>query len=186
MPPAYNGVVIRAAVIYVAWAMLAWRAELLIPFAVAVLVVEGALYLVYRRAAAQTGQRGRHLVGWLSAGETVFGLGGLGAALLSSSFQAGLIGVVVLAWCVAVAVQAILSRAGKTRTGGLSKPLQKKLAFAVEIVLFSALAGVGLVVCIIAFVLDRTDLVPAGLALGFAGLACGFSAQLRALLGAMT
>ena len=186
MPPAHNGVLIRTAVIYVAWAMLASRAELLIPVAVAVLVVEAALYLVHRRTAAQTGQRGRHLVGWLSAGETVFGLGGLGAALLSPSYQAALIGAVVLAWCVVVAVQVALARAGKARTGGLAKPLQKKLAFAVEIVLFSALALVGLGVCVIAFVLDRTDLVPAGLALGFAGLACEFSAQLRALLGAMT
>ncbi|MEO0667544.1 MAG: hypothetical protein AAFZ99_06475 [Pseudomonadota bacterium] len=92
MPPAYYGVPTRTAVIYVAWAMLAWRAELLIPFAVAVLVVEAALYLVHRRTPAQTGQRCRHLVGWFSAGETVFGLGGLGAALLSPSYQAALIG----------------------------------------------------------------------------------------------
>ena len=192
-----SGILIRATVMYLPFGFLLARLSLLALLPVIVLLLEALCFWLYHFA-----QRGNAwsllLLSYLSVGDIVWFFGALIFGTLSALMPVWGYAGMVIVWLSTLGinihivrhlgisrrrdadVSAIISEAeiGSSKKYAALRNMDRIPSVWVSF----GLAGIGLLGIIITYVIGRDDWLLLSLSIGFLGLSCGFSPQIRPLL----
>lgn len=190
------GMLIRLVAVYLPWSFVAGRASTLPTFFIVVLVIEIGCLMVFRRA-LNGGGGDLLLSSYLSVGDVVWFAGAVAFALLSGVVPTFGFAIMAAIWITALLANFYivknLRRRGPVdnveKVVARSSPGKRedeaslnKIDRFVAIVMFAALSGVGMLGVILFYILDNGSWLLASLSIGFLGLGCGFSPQIRPML----